>query len=68
MSDKCTVGWSGYPEVAELYKTTPSSNFELGIQPTTKAIPKESLIMVELYDSVSGLTFDTIYYSIDVLA
>ena len=67
LSDKCRVGWSGYPEVAELYKSTPSGNFELGIQPTTKAIPKESLLMVELFDSVSGLSFDTIYFSIDVL-
>lgn len=67
LSDKCAVGWSGYPEVAELYKTTSSGNFELGIQPITKSIPKESLVMIELFDSVSGSTFDTIYYSIDLL-
>ncbi|MFQ9150874.1 MAG: hypothetical protein ACLR6B_04280 [Blautia sp.] len=42
LSDKCRVGWSGYPEVAELYKSTPSGNFELGIQPATKANSKES--------------------------
>ena len=67
ISDACSVGWSGFSTSAEIYTSTPTAVFEVGVQPTVKTIPQNALIKIDLVDTVSNTFYDPIYYSLDLL-
>lgn len=67
LSSGCEVGWSGFDTKAELYKKTPSTVLETGIQPTSLVIDEGCYIGIIFSDSVSGKTFDQINFSYSLL-
>lgn len=67
LTEKCCVGWSGFMDFAELYVETPSGNIEVGMQPVSPSIGSDAKLRLKLSERDSGIAFDPIYFSIDVV-
>ncbi len=67
LTEYCRVGWSGFSEVAELFEGTPAQDIELGMQPIALDMDGGTRLKIVLTEKTTGMTFDPIYYSGDVL-
>ena len=67
LSEYCSIGWTGFPEVAELYESTTAANIEIGLQPISLNLPSDTRLKIVLTDTVSETVFDSIYYNFSVL-
>ncbi|MCM1172508.1 MAG: hypothetical protein NC393_10315 [Clostridium sp.] len=61
------VGWSGYPESAELYENTVESNFEVVLQPIVPEREKWKYLVFHLADATNQIQFDDLYVDLKCL-
>lgn len=47
----CSVGWTGFPEKASLFSEKKRIDFEIGMQPEVKKIPKGSYLVLNIIDN-----------------
>lgn len=63
--EPCSVGWSGFSSVAQLYDNTKSADIEIGLQPETTDATGANVLLV-ITNSV-GDTYDPVYIDGDFL-
>lgn len=61
------VGWSGYPESAELYQNSFESNFEVILQPTVLEQDNWCTLAFHIADVTNKIQFDTLYVDLKCL-
>lgn len=63
----CTIGWSGFSKVAELYKQQDVADIEVNVQPYVTDLSEDTLLRLDFSSADSSITFDSVYIKKSVL-
>jgi hypothetical protein len=67
VSSACMLGWTGFPEKADLYDNHPKATIEIGTQPTVTDFSDDAVLELRFEDTSNSIDFEPIYYDISCL-